>query len=88
MVEMFQQLGDALGVVWAFFEDESGQLTVPALLLLAAFALATAARCAAATLPARRARLSSVVAFGGSVTAVFGLVGVYFLARAVAVGLG
>ena len=87
MVEMFQQIGDALGVAWAYFEDESGQLTVPAMLLLAGLALATAARCAMATLPARQAGLSSVVAFGASVTLVFGLVGLYFLAQVASVGL-
>jgi hypothetical protein len=87
MVEMFQQIGDALGVVWAYFEDESGQLTIPAMLLLAGLALAIAARCALATLPAKQAGLSSVVAFGASVTLVFGLVGLYFLAQVASAGL-
>ena len=88
MVETFQKIGDALGVVWAFFEDESGQLTVLAMLLLAALALATATRCAYATLPAREAKLASVVAVGSGITLVFGLVGLYFLGQVVSVVIG
>jgi hypothetical protein len=88
MVETFQKLGDAFGVVWALFEDESGQLTLPALLLLATLALATAARCAYATLPAREAKLGSVVAVGSGISLVFGLVGLYFVAQIVSAAVG
>ncbi len=88
MVETFQKIGDALGHVWALFEDESGNLTLPALLFLAALALATAARCAYATLPARDAKLGGVVVIGSGMTLVFSLVGLYFLSQMVSVGFG
>ncbi len=88
MVEKFQKIGDALGVVWSFFEDESGQLTLLAMLLLAAFAFATATRCAYATLPAREAKLGSVVAVGSGITLVFAGVGLYFLVQVVSVVAG
>ncbi len=88
MVEKFQKIGDALGVVWSFFEDESGQLTLLAMLLLAALAFATAARCAYATLPAREAKLGSVVAVGSGITLVFTGVGLYFLVQVVSVVAG
>jgi len=81
MVETFQKIGDGLGVVWSLFEDQSGQLTVPAMLLLAALAFATAARSAFATLPALEAKLGSVVAIGSGITVVFGLVGLYFVVQ-------
>lgn len=88
MVQTFQKIGDALGIAWALFEDESGQLTAPAMLLLAVLALATAARCAYATLPAREAKLGNVVAIGAGITLVFGLVGLYFLLQAISVVIG
>jgi hypothetical protein len=88
MVETFEKIGDALGLVWALFEDETGQLTLPAMLLLAALAFATAARCAYATLPAREGKFGNVVGIGSGITLVFGLVGLYFLAQVVSVAAG
>lgn len=88
MVETVEKIGDWLGVVWALFEDESGNLTLLALLLLAGLALATAWRCARATRPALEAQLSSVVAAGSAITLVFTGVGVYFLVRAAGALLG
>lgn len=88
IVEIFRQLGDAMGVVWALFQDESGELTVLAMVLLSAMSWATAARCVMATLPAREAKLSNVVAIGSGISLVFGLVGVYFLIQIVSVAFG
>ena len=85
MVETFKGIGDALGIVWALFEDESGRLTVQAMLLLAALALATAAQCARATLPAREVKLGNVTLIGSGIPLVFGLVGVYFLIQVISV---
>ena len=82
MVETVKEIGDALGVVWAFFQDESGQLTLLACLLLAALALSTAFRCYQAMKPAFEEKLSSVIAAGSAVTGVFGLVGLFFLIQA------
>lgn len=87
MVDMVEKIGDAFGVVWALFQDETGQLTLPALLLLAALALATAARCGMATLPAREAKMTTALAVGSGFTLIFGLVGVYFLVQVVLLGL-
>ena len=88
MVETIERIGDLLGQVWALFEHESGELTLLALLLLSALALGTAYRCAMATLPARREALSSVVAAGSAITAIFAAVGLFFLIRAASVLLG
>ena len=38
MVENVNRIGEALGVVWSFFQNEAGELTVGACLLLAAIA--------------------------------------------------
>lgn len=82
IVERVEKLGDALGVVWAFFQDESGELTVLASLLLAALALVTALRCFQAMKPALEQKLASVIGVGSAITAVFTFVGVFFLAQA------
>jgi hypothetical protein len=88
MVESVGKMGDALGVVWALFEDESGQLTFLALCLLAALALATAYRCALATRPAMEEKLSSVVGVGAAITLVFAGVGVFFVIQAISTAMG
>jgi len=82
MVETVKEIGDALGVLWAFFQDESGQLTLPACLFLAGIALATAYRCFQAMKPAVEEKLPSVIAAGSLVTFVFSFVGVFFLVQA------
>lgn len=85
MVEQVGKIGDALGVVWAFFQDESGQLTLLASVLLATLALATAYRCFAAMRPAlgagKEEKLSNVVAVGSAMTAIFAAVGLFFLVQ-------
>lgn len=80
-MEFFQQLGDRTGAVWAYFQDaETGDLTLLGALLLAGLALATAYRCIRAIRPAfGDESFGSVVAVGGTIAAVFGAVGVYFL---------
>ena len=86
MVETIETLGNQLGMIWAFFEnEETGDLTLLASLLLAALALATAARCVRVIQPAFGDKeLGSVVAVGGAIAAVFGSVGLYFLYLAIA----
>ena len=79
MVETVERIGDALGVVWGFFEDETGDLTLLANLLLMGLALATAIRCFRAMQPALEQKHSSVVAIGSAMTAVFTGVGAFFL---------
>ena len=81
MVETIEQIGDLLGTVWALFEQESGELTVLALTLLAGLALLTAFRCFQALRPAIDADLKSVVAAGSAITLVFVGVGAFFLIR-------
>lgn len=82
MVETVERIGDALGVVWAYFEDESGELTAVAALALAALAVVTAWRCFQAMRPALETRQSNVVAVGSAITAVFAAVGLFFLVQA------
>lgn len=84
MVETFEKIGDALGVVWAFFESESGDLTVFGCLLLATLAGATAFQCFRAMQPAFDEKLTNVVAIGSAMAATFAAVGVFFLYRAIA----
>ena len=84
MVEKVKEFGDALGVVWAFFQDESGQLTLLACLFLAGLALATAYRCFQAMKPAIEEKLPSVIVAGSAVTFVFSFVGIFFLVQAAA----
>lgn len=81
LVETVGKIGDSLGMVWALFQDESGQLTLPAMILLAGIALATAYRCAQETLPAREENHSSVLAVGSAITLVFSGVGIFFLVQ-------
>ncbi len=81
MVETIEQIGDALGVVWALFENEAGELTLAANILLAVCALATAYRCFQAMRPALEAKLAPVIAIGSAITAVFAAVGGYFLVQ-------
>jgi intracellular septation protein A len=83
MVENMEKIGDAIGVLWAFFQDESGQLTILACLLMAALSLMTAYRCFTAMQPAFEDKLSTVVAVGSAMIAVFGGVGLFFLVQAV-----
>jgi len=80
-MEFFRELGNRTGALWAYFEDaESGDLTMLGALILAAFAIATAARCFHALRPALgEARLAGVVGVGAAITAVFGGVGLFFL---------
>ena len=82
MVENVEKIGDAFGVIWAFFQDESGQLTILASLLLATLALVTAYRCFRAMQPAFAEKLTLVMAIGSAITAVFGAVGAFFLIQA------
>ncbi len=83
MVENVEKIGDAFGVVWAFFQDESGQLTLLASLLLASLALVTAYRCFRALQPAFEEKLTLVMGIGSAITAVFSFVGIFFLYQAV-----
>ena len=85
-MEFFQQLGDRTGALWAYFQDDkTGDLSLLGALLLAALALATAARCVRVIQPAFGDKeLGSVVAVGGAIAAVFGSVGLYFLYLAIA----
>jgi hypothetical protein len=82
MVEKVKEFGDFLGVVWAFFQDESGQLTLLVCLFLAGLALATAYRCFQAMKPAIEEKLPSVLVAGSVVTFVFSFVGIFFLVQA------
>jgi hypothetical protein len=82
MVETVKEIGDALGVLWAFFQDESGQLTLSACLFLAGIALSTAYRCFQAMKPAVEEKLPSVIAAGSLVTFVFSFFGIFFLVQA------
>ena len=82
MVETVEKIGDALGVVWAFFENESGELTLLASLLLAALALVIAYRCFQAMQPAIAEGHGNVVAIGSTITAVFAAVAAFFLFQA------
>lgn len=79
LVTTVGKIGDSLGVVWALFQDEAGQLTVLAMTLLAGLALATAYRCAMATLPAREGNFSTVLAVGSAITLIFSGVGLFFV---------
>ncbi len=88
MVENVEKIGDALGVVWALFENEAGELTVLASILLAALALVTAFRCARATLPAVEQQFPNVVAVGSAITLVFVGVGLFFLFQAATAAFG
>jgi hypothetical protein len=82
-VESIRAAGDALGVVWSFFEDENtGDLTIAANLLLAAVALLTAYRCFESMKPALDKNLSRVVGVGAGITAVFAAVSLFFLVQA------
>ncbi len=88
-VESIRSAGDALGVVWGYFEDEAtGDLTVLASLLLAALALFTAFRCYQAMKPAIEQNLSRVVGVGSGMAAVFVAVGLFFLVQAVSRAVG
>ena len=87
MVDTFEKIGDALGLVWALFEDESGQLTLPAMVLLAALAFAIATRCVFAILPAKEANFGNVVGVGSGIALVVGLDGVYFGYQIISVAL-
>lgn len=80
-MEFFQKLGDQTSALWAHFQHaETGELTLLGALLLAGLALATALRCVRAIQPALGDKaLGSVVAVGGTIAAVFGTVGLYFL---------
>ena len=83
MVETIETLGNQLGMIWAFFEnEETGDLTLLASLLLAALALATAFRCYQALKPALERGHSNVVAVGSGMAAVFVAVGLFFLLQA------
>ena len=82
IVENVGKIGDAFSVIWAFFQDESGQLTILATLLLATLALVTAYRCFRAMQPAFAEKLTLVMAIGSTITAVFGAVGAFFLIQA------
>lgn len=84
-MEFFRELGDRIGAVWAYFQDDTGELSVLGALLLAGLALATAVRCVRAFQPALGDKsLGSVVGVGGTIAAVFGAVGLYFLYQALA----
>ena len=84
-MEFFQQLGDRTGALWAYFQDDqTGDLSLFGALLLAGLAIATAVQCVRAIQPALGDKaLGSVVAVGGTIAAVFGAVGLYFLFVAV-----
>jgi hypothetical protein len=84
MVETVEKIGDAFGVAWALFEHESGELTILAMSLLASVALATAFRCAQATLPARDGNHTTVLAIGSAITAIFSGVGIFFVVQILA----
>jgi hypothetical protein len=84
MVETVEKIGDVFGVVWALFEHESGQLTLLAMSCLALLALATAYRCARATLPAMDGNHTMVIAVGSAITAVFAGVGLFFVVQIIA----
>ena len=88
MVENMGKLGDAIGILWAFFQDETGQLTLVACLLLAALSLATAYRCFLAMQPALAEKLSNVIAISSAMIAVFGGVGLFFLMQAAGLIIG
>jgi len=82
MVENINRIGEALGVVWSFFQTESGELTVSACLLLAAIALLTAYRCSRPIATALAEDLWRVVVVGSAITITFGGVGLFFLVQA------
>ena len=83
LVDDIKAFGDQLGDVWALFENEqTGDLTVLASVLLAALALATAWRCYQAMRPAMDRGVSNVVAVGSGMAAVFVGVGLFFLVQA------
>ena len=84
-MEIFQQLGDRIGALWAYFQNDAGELSIYGALLLAALSLATAIRCVRVIQPAFGDKeLTSAVGVGGAIAAVFGTIGLYFLYVAVA----
>ena len=82
MVENVNRIGEALGVAWSFFQNEAGELTVGACLLLAAIAFVTAYRSSRPIRPALSQELWQVVAVSAGVALVFGGVGLFFLVKA------
>ena len=88
MVENMGKLGDIIGKLWAFFQDETGQLTVVACLLLAALSLTTAYRCFLAMKPALEEKISNVIVIGSAMIAVFGGVGLFFMIQAAGLIIG
>ena len=84
-MDFFQDLGDRIGAVWSYFQDDAtGELSLFGALLLAALSLATAVRCIRAFQPALGDKeLGTAVGVGAAIASVFGVVGLYFLYLAV-----
>ena len=83
MVENINRIGEMLGVLWSFFQNEAGELTVAACLLLATAALVTAYRCLHPVRTAIREEIWPVAAVGSGITAVFVGVGLFFVSQAI-----